>query len=340
MTKTQSLLLALASAALGALIAVMVLRGGGAKDKDDEKPKEAAAAPAERVKVENGETIVTLDAATVEASHIVAAPLAAAEHTNAPSSFATALDAHDLADARSQLALARAQSEQARARVVAADAEVARLRALHDDNRNISDRVLQEGEAAARAEHANADAAMANERAAMTAVEQKWGSAIAHAFAGGAAWIDDVIANRSVLVGVVAPQQPPDRIALQTPDGGSVNASFIAPAVRGDARVQGRTWIYLAPAGAIVPGMSLTATIGRTAAERGALVPHDAVVWTAGKPWIYVETAPNTFARRPVDTSIVMNGGWFVTTPPRGTRVVTEGAAQLLSEEAKPKVEE
>lgn len=337
MTKTQTVLVALASAAIGALIAVLVLRGGGKKDVED-KPKEAAPAE-ERVKVMNGETVVTLDASTVAASHIVVAPLAAAEHGNATSSFATVLDAHDLGDARSQLAAAHAQAEQAKAHVAAVDAEVARLRALHADNRNISDRVLQEGEANARAEHANVDAALVAERAPATSVEQKWGSAIARAFASGAPWIDDVIANRSVLVAVVAPQQPPERISMQTQDG-NTTATFIAPAVRSDARVQGRTWIYLAKGGAIAPGMSLTATIGRSATQHGALVPHDAVVWTAGRAWLYVEMSPNTFARRAIDSSIAMNGGWFVTAPPAGTRVVVEGAGQLLSEEAKPKVEE
>ncbi len=336
MTKTQTVLVALASAVIGALIAMLVLRNGATKESDV-KPKEAAPAE-ERVKVVNGETLVTLDAAAVAASHIVVAPLAAAEHGNATSSFATVLDAHDLGDARSQLAAAHAQAEQAKAHVAATDAEVARLRALHADNRNISDRVLQEGEANARAEHANVDAALVAERAPATSVEQKWGSAMARAFAGGAPWIDDVIANRSVLVAVVAPQQPPEHITLQTPDGNTI-ATFVAPAVRSDARVQGRTWIYLAKGGAIAPGMSLTATIGRSATQHGALVPHDAVVWTAGRAWLYVETSPNIFARRAIDSSIAMNGGWFVTAPPAGTRVVVEGAAQLLSEEAKPKVE-
>lgn len=338
MTKTQTVLVALASAAIGALIAVLVLRSGGSAKEGDAKPKEAAPAE-ERVKVVNGETVVTLDAAAVAASHIVVAPLAAAEHGNATSSFATALDAHDLGDARTQLAAAHAQAEQARSHVAAADAEVARLRALHADNHNISDRVLQEGEANARAEHANVDAALVAERAPATSVEQKWGSAMARAFAGGAPWIDDVIANRSVLVAVVAPQQPFERITLQTPDG-NATATFIAPAVRSDARVQGRTWIYLAKGGAIAPGMSLTATIGRSASQHGALVPHDAVVWTAGRAWLYVETTPNVFARRAIDSSVAMNGGWFVTAPPAGTRIVVEGAGQLLSEEAKPKVEE
>lgn len=337
MTKTQTVLVALASAAIGALMAVLVLRSGGKKDAE-EKPKEAAPAE-ERVKVENGETVVTLDAATVAASHIVVAPLAAAEHGNATSTFATVLDAHDLGDARSQLASARAQTAQAKARVSAADAEVARLRALHADNRNISDRVLQEGEANARAEHANVDAAQVAERAPITSIEQKWGSAIARAFAGSAPWIDDVIANRSVLVAVVSPQQPPERITLQTQDG-SATATFVAPSTHSDARVQGRSWLYLARGGVLTPGMSLTATIGRNATQQGALVPHDAVVWTAGRAWLYVETSPNTFARRPIDSSVPMNSGWFVTVPAAGTRVVVEGSGQLLSEEAKPKVEE
>src|SRR5204863_3730566 len=130
--------------------------------------------------------------------------------------YATAVDVRDLVDARNQLAVARAQAAQSRARLVAAEAEYARLETLHNDNRNVSDRVLQEAEANVNAERAGVAAAEATMRAASSGVEQRWGSALAHAFAANAAWIDDLIANRRVLVQVVSDTQPPQRIALSS----------------------------------------------------------------------------------------------------------------------------
>jgi len=327
---------AIASAIVGALIAVAVLRGG-AKDADDEKAKETPAA--ERVSTENGTTIVTIDAATASRSHIGVAPLAAGTRSNDVSSYATALDVRDLVDARNQQATARAQAEQARARLAAADAELARLRTLNADNHNISDRVLQEAEANERAERANVDAAAAGAHAAESGVQQRWGASVAAAFNANAPWLDDLIAGRKVLVQVAASQQPPRVITLRTPDD-HVDATYVSPAARSDPHIQGRSWYYLAPAGTIVPGMSMSASLGRPAAQNGTLVPHDAVVWTGGKSWVYIERAANKYARTAIDASTPMDDGYFVTSPPAGTRVVTSGAQQLLSEEAKPKVEE
>jgi len=327
--------LAVASALIGALITFVVMRRA---TKDEEKPQ-ATETAAQRVTTENGEAVVTIDAATAERSHLAVAPLAVVRRRDQVTAYATALDVRDLVDARNQLAAARAQAEQARARLAAADAELARLRALHADNHNVSDKVLQEAEANERAERANADAAAASMRAAASGVQQKWGAAVGAAFDANAPWIDDLIANRKVLVQVVAPSQPPRAIDLQTADG-AVAATFVSQAVRSDPRIQGRSWLYFAPAGAIVPGMSVTASTGGGAAQKGAIVPHDAVVWTGGRAWVYVERAPNRFARVAVDATAPIGDGYFVATLAPGTRVVVSGAQQLLSEEAKPKVEE
>jgi hypothetical protein len=331
----RAVLLAIGSAIAGALIALAIVRGGA---KGTAEPAAEASRP-DRVAVVNGETVVTVDSATAEKSHIAATPIAAAQRSNGSHSFATAVDVKDLVDARNQFSVAAAQKEQARARLAATDAEYARLKTLHDDNRNISDRVLQEAEANQRAERANADVAAATMTSAEGGVRQRWGDAVASAFASKATWVDDLMANRSVLVQVVSPVQPPRRVQIQTPDG-DVPATFVSASPRTDPRVQGRSWLYLAPAGAIVPGMNLTASIAAANVQNGALAPRDAVVWTGGRAWVYVEKAPGQFARRPIDATVPMGDGFFVTTLQPGQRVVTVGAQELLSEENKPKVEE
>ncbi len=332
----RAVLLAVGSAIAGAMIALAIARSGA---KGGDGGKAAEAARPERVSVVNGETVVTIDAATAEKSQIAIAPLIAAQRPNGSHAFATAIDVKDLVDARNQYAVAAAQKEQARARLAAADAEYARLKALHDDNRNISDRVLQEAEANERAERANAEAAAATMTAAEGVVRQRWGDAVASAFAADAKWIDDLIANRSVLVQVVWPAQPPHRIEIETPDG-PIAAVFLSPSPRTDPRVQGRSWLYLAPAGAIVSGMNLTARIGVSNVEKGALVPREAVVWTGGRAWVYVQKAPGQYTRRSIDAGVPMGEDYFVTTLQPAQRVVTAGAQALLSEENKPKVEE
>ena len=331
--------IAVGSAVIGALITLAVVHRrapAAAADAEDGAPKAAAA---QRVTVDNGQTIVTIDAETAERSHVTAAPLAASQQSPAASTYATAVDVRDLVDARNQLDVARAQAAQSRARLAAAQAEYARLKALHDDNRNVSDRVVQEAEANVRAEEAGVAAAEATMRAADSGVGQRWGSVIARAFSDDAIWVQDLVANRRVLIQVVSADQPPAKITLVTPRA-QVAATYVSPAVRADPHVQGRSWFYIAAAESIAPGMSLTARIGRAGARAGAIVPRDAIVWADGRPWVYVERAPNKYARTEIDASLPVSDGYFVTALAAGTRVVVTGAQQLLSEENKPKVEE
>lgn len=340
MNAFRTIAIAVAAAVIGALVTLAFVHGTGEKKADpDDQPAASAEASAAKVEAVNGETVVTIDAAAAARNHIELTALQPAQRNEAQTSYATAVDVRDLLDARNQLGVARAQAAQARARIGAAEAEYARLKTLHDDNRNVSDRVLQEASANLTAERANAASADATMRAATGGVEQRWGSAIARAFIANASWIDELIANRRVLVQVVSATQPPQQITISSGTA-SAAATYISPAARSDPHIQGRSWFYVAPSGPIVPGMSLTANLGGGASQAGALVPRDAVVWTGGRAWVYVEHGTNQFARRAIDASVPMNDGYFVSTLAPGTRVVTTGAQQLLSEENKPKVED
>jgi len=66
----------------------------------------------------------------------------------------------------------------------------------------------------------------------------------------------------------------------------------------------------------------------------GVEVPYSAVVWYAGKPWIYVEQAPGRFVRRAVGRHTENGSDWFVRAGLRsGERIVVTGGQMLLSEE-------
>jgi multidrug efflux pump subunit AcrA (membrane-fusion protein) len=80
--------------------------------------------------------------------------------------------------------------------------------------------------------------------------------------------------------------------------------------------------------------MSLVAHLSVGDPMRGVIVPTSAVVWSQGKAWVYLQTAPDRFTRRPVATDIAVEAGFFVGSVLRaGDKVVTEGAQALLSEE-------
>jgi hypothetical protein len=66
-------------------------------------------------------------------------------------------------------------------------------------------------------------------------------------------------------------------------------------------------------------------------------VPAAAVIWYAGQPWVYVETAPGDFRRQPLPESARGAADGFVRAGLRpGQRVVVHGGELLLSQELKP----
>jgi hypothetical protein len=123
-----------------------------------------------------------------------------------------------------------------------------------------------------------------------------------------------------------------------------------------DDLASGRSWttstVWSAPADASLPGSSFFALLAHTTAregervvawasvgerQNGAWVPASAVVIADNKYWCYVELKAGTFVRRPLDTSIPVDAGYFVTAgilP--GEQVVTSAAGQLLARETNP----
>jgi hypothetical protein len=331
--------LAVASAAVGALLTIAVTRGGG-KSADEAK----AAARPERIRVDGDEIVVVLDAATLSASHIAATPLPPSSGGGASmTSFVTVVDVKDLADGRNQYAQAVTASEQARARLAAASAGLQRVKALHDDNRNVSDRALLEAESAERAERAAVEGAAASIRLAADALRQRWGEQIATAVTSDASWARDLIEQRQVLLELATPAvaSPPRRIDVRTPDGRSISGSFLSAAPRTDVRLQGRSNFYLAPATGVAPGMTLSASFaGVEPSASGVIVPAAAVVWADGRPWVYVERRAGEFTRTAVTIDHPVAGGFAEASIPPGSRVVTIGAQALLSEEMRPQMQD
>ena len=83
----------------------------------------------------------------------------------------------------------------------------------------------------------------------------------------------------------------------------------------------------------------------------GVIVPNTAVVWHAGKSWVYRKRDAETFGRYEISTASELGDGWFQATAPEtgsdeaalpqsaslvpGDEVVISGAQLLLSEELK-----
>jgi multidrug efflux system membrane fusion protein len=308
----RAILLLIAGAVVGVLVTVAALHRAG--PAEEEKPP---AAP-QRVSVVDGEPTITLDDKTQREIGIVTARVAQSTHAEEMELFGTVVDVQELAALQNQAVAARAQLEQANAKAAFDRAELQRLRTLNADNRNVSDRAVQEAAANVAADEGAAASANASMRAAGSTIVQRFGPAVVPL-------IPDLVAMRKVLVQITMPMGVAAPQSLRIRD---LDARLLSAAPRVDAKLQGTPYLYVAPGGTLAAGMNVTA---RYAGARGvavAAVPPEAIVSWEGRSWVYVRRSATQFSRR--EASVVQPGA----------DVVTSGAQQLLSEEMRAELHE
>lgn len=253
------------------------------------------------------------------------------------SAIATALSIQDLADAASTMAAAQAQADRAAAALVASKRDFERLRNLHEQDRNVSDRALEVAEAAWRADDANARASETALAAMRANVRARWSQEIAVSISQRGPLWGRLMAGRSVLLRVVPEagdgvEPMPASIKVATPGGVFRTARLISRAPAADPRIQRGAFFYEAGAEGILSGMTLSASVGTGRQEVGARLPINALLWWQGKRWVYVETSSGRFERREVISGRRIEDGWFVPGFVGGA-VVSSGAQALLSQE-------
>ena len=294
------------------------------------------------VQIVNGETVVIVWPAIQRASHIVVSPLAAVTERSYVSAYATVIDLQPLYDLRNRRATARADLDTLTAQAGASRAQYERSRILFADDRNISQKSLQDARSAMQADEAKLQSAKAALAGLDATLRQQFGDALANAAAAPAsALFERLQSGRAAVLRVTLPASggdtAPVEIAVQLPDGQPVQAHRLSASALADPAVQGSPWLYVTermlPAGlhtnANVPMSDRTVS--------GLLIPTRAVVWYGGQTWAYVRTSPDRFTRRYVSSDDERDQGFVVTSGFRaGEQIVTQGAQLLLSEELKP----
>jgi len=268
---------------------------------------------------------VTLSHDAIESAGIETVVVA---HVTAPAeldAFGRVLDPMPIVDALHARAAARSAAATARAE----HARVVRLRA---DQQNASERDVE----SARAARDRADAELATTTAR---VALAWGATIAAATPEDA-FCDDLVAGRTAVARIDFAagdhvEQMPATVTVSAagrPDR-QCAARVLGPAPTTDPTLQGDAYFVLIGAEPPPAGTALRATIVRAAAALdGVAVPRAAIVWSAGKPAVYVERDAGTFERRSLALAAALPGAWLVTDGvAAGERVVTTGAGQLLS---------
>ena len=263
-----------------------------------------------------------------------------------------------------QLATARADLNSSLASVTAAQSAYDRAKALNADNKNVSDKAVQEAEARLATEQAKERAARANVNSLEASLQP--GGTIGNrpivAERGGE--IVDILAQpgeaveqgaslvrvarlNHLLVRVDLPIgdhiSPSNRsaliIAAGFEDQPPLPAERMAVAAATDPHTQGISLLYRLKKTlfGLRPGTAATALLPAPGSSRqGVLIPRSAIVEQGGKSWVYVETSDGRFARRAVPIDLPLPKGFFAVSGfSPGDRVVVVGAQSLLSEEFK-----
>lgn len=334
--------------ALAAITVSVFLQAFARPHKDppsqDEDQEEAVQASS-RVSVINGQTFVTLDEATQKSLGIAVARLRAVNTRRVENAAATVLSAQGLVTLRSAYVSALAQLKTAQAQLAVSSQEYDRLKTLYAENQNTSKKALQSAQGMERTNRATLDAAQASVGNAQSAVRQSWGGVVASWISGNSSLLASVLDQQVMLVQVTLPPgtpfEHPPKINLSIPTGNVVNASYVSPFPRVDARIQGVSMLYLTRAyPALQPGMNLVAHLPAGRRLRGILIPRAAIVWWQGRPCVYEQVSPTRFARRTVPGDLFLGNEYFAAGGfVDGVRVVTQGAQVLLSEEFRAQIQ-
>jgi hypothetical protein len=298
------------------------------------------------VSEKDGISVVELTPETQTNSGISTSKIQSMSHQGSIKTFGSVLPIDKLIEAKTQYVALTTELNIAKSSSPQLQAQLQRLKTLNEDDKNVSDSVVQEAQSQLNASQAKIQAIQSQLAIIKSSMQLMWGEALARLVTDGQAAPDlnRLLTRQNVLVQVSLPA------TANTPTSGSsiqiaslnerastVKAMYISPATNADISGIGKTYFYSAPAESLRVGMRVNVVQKNitNGEANGVLIPSSAVVWHGGKPWIYVKKQNNQFVRQPISTDTEVNEGWFNTGIPAGSQVVTSGAQLLLSEEFK-----
>lgn len=317
---TLSLLLA------GGIVARLAIEGGP-MDSDDAPPPPPEATLAQGP----GGPALQLAPGQTEALDLKTAP---AQETPAAGTVAlhgVVLDPLPLLDLDARRRATASALRAAQATEAAAQAELARVRALHATDRGASDKALQEAlgtAASATAQRLAAEGEAGKARAAWAQVGLR--------DTAGLVDFRRVVVRLDLPLGLPAPSPLPQRLAATVPGAaGPVPLQVLGLAPGGSPLTGGLGLLALAPGRGLRPGLPVDATLVGPATPH-VLVARTSLLWSGDQAQVFVAVGPDRYSPRSVTVafsagpSVALAGG--VRT---GEAVVVQGALALQGEYAR-----
>ncbi len=354
MNKKLNLIIIIQALLIIALFWVLIFYGKDEFEAYQSSREESIESPS-RVTESAGVNIVSLSPVAQQNSGITTAKLSSASFQGQIKSFGSVVNIDSLMEAKAKFLSLKTNIDIARSGSGQNIQQYQRLKTLNEDDKNVSDRAVQEALAMVNADKASVTSSELQLKNLYTNTKLQWGEALAKlAFEEKLApHLARLLDRRNVLIQVSLP------LNTATPKAGStvnvtplkdsasfIKAIYVSPASTSDSSGFGKTFYYSAPADLLRIGMRVNVNIGNnaSAAASGVIIPNNAVVWYAGKPWAYFQQDKNKagldqFVRKPISTDSEVDSGigngWFNQGVDENSEVVVSGAQLLLSEEFK-----
>ncbi len=335
---------------LGALVISGFMEGR--QEAAVEAEREGPIKPPLRVKLPSrGEPIVTFDAATQKTIGLEMMTPTAAPYEDRVRAYGTVLDLATLTTLNTPYVAAVSQLHTAEAKLAASQPAYARSQALYaKDVGSLAQ--MQTAEAAVLSDKASVAAAESQVRTLAATALQEWGPVVGRALVSSAGLVNRLIERQEFLLQVTLPPsvsiEPPPTASVEV--GGSsrrFDVRYISPATRTDPKIQGLSFFYAAGANTgVLPGMNVRAYLASGHSVEGYVVPSAAVVWWAGRAWVYLRLDEDSFTRREIPTDMPDKDGSGFVVPVRAfgedgepPQIVVKAAQLLLSEEFRAQIQ-
>ncbi len=333
-------------------LVVVLLAGGliwgflaGRGEQAAEAQREAPVKAPSRVTSEDGQTVLSFDAAAQKGNGIATAVLPGTKQRTEDQATGVVVQLQPLLDLKASYNTPSTDLIRARANARASSAEYKRLRLLNLEDKNASDKAVETARAAAESD----TALVQNAQQAITVLKGttvlRWGPVVAGWIEGNSPQLDALLMQRAFLLQVTGTTSnrfaAPRQATVQYPDGSHATAEFVSVLPQLDPRLQIPSLLYrVTPHPGLVPGVNVSVFLPSGQEQAGVVVPSGAVVWSQGSAWCYVEKSTGKFKRIPLQTSRPEANGWFVSEGlAPGNRVVVSGAQTLLSEEFRSQIQ-
>ncbi len=303
-----------------------------------------------RVSAKDGQTVIQVPEETQIQSEIKTSPLASISYSENVLSYGNVVSLADLIQLKTQLITTQAEKAVLENALIASKKDFERFNTLNQDDKNISDKVVQIAFNDMKSNEAKLAASAQNAKNIADQIRQQWGNQMAHLATGAVSStiFKQLLQNERVLIQISLPfsaHEPLKNSQIQIAPTSALSqktaANYFSPAPTSNLSMQGKTYFYTAKADFLRAGMPIKVLDFNQAAKpsEGVLIPNSAVVWYAGKPWVYFKQSATEFKRLPINNDFEMDAGWFYQGELKANdAVVTSGAQLLLSEEFKSQI--